>query len=664
MADFAQGGAKPSGRKLRLNVEARSGAEVAGKFLVCIDEEASIRALTSKIQAVLRKHGIDQGVVSKITNAHSANLPLEEGVGDVFRDGEEVVAMLGGSGGAQAAPMTLAAVAPPAPMRVQDALFNALDRNQDGAISRKEWASAFNNQAGVVDLRKDYCLAPQAYDELPAPAEMLEEDYKEGAAEEGGPQPGAWEVDGLTPKLREYISTRFADVRSSAPDPGQPQAYIMVTMRPQKPPALPIHYSIARMDVIEFERLCGRKVMEVRGRVTYFNRCREGLNAILDSGASRDEYAPNTLPYQYRLDGDFEDKLAEVVDGTFCQAESFRPVVVVDTSGAVGDCLPCVRAGLKRMLYSMMVAKSKFNFVGFSPQGRPISLENSMVPPTAKRLRRAEEWLDALRPVRGSVDIAGGLHQALAMPEADSVYFLSSGISRKANLAYILSDIRMRNVRDLPIHVVGVDCDDAGELALQRLAEQSTGSFRQKRFYGPDLDAVARSSRAPAPLTDAEESDDARLTIGGQLDIIDIMSNEHSIMEADWLEEQKCANRVLLSTSSTSAVFSSDDMRELKRQALADSERSLHASGSFPRSLCQRSGSLPPPLEASQRPASRGPPLAGSRPVVGSAGCGLRQLRGRDGSCNRAMVANPWDRTRPTRRSLRSGSAIRSAAAR
>merc|ERR1719284_819944 len=112
----------------------------------------------------------------------------------------------------------------------------------------------------------------------------------------------------------------------------------------------------------------------------------------------------------------------------------------------------------------MMVAKSKFNFVGFSPQGRPISLDNNMVPPTAQRLRRAEEWLDDLRPLRGSVDISGGLQRALAMPEADSVYFLSSGISRKSNLAYILSDVRMRNVRQLPIHVVGVDCDDAGEL--------------------------------------------------------------------------------------------------------------------------------------------------------------------------------------------------------
>jgi hypothetical protein len=668
MADT--GCAKPSGRNVRLNVEARSGTDVAGKFLVCIDEEASIKDLISRIQGSLGKHGIE-GAVVKLTNAQEATIPGEEGVRDVLRDGEEIVAMLGfgGGGGAWRAPAAPATVAAPkagaaVPMMAVPVLARASPPAPPQRAGPQVKAQDDDVVVGFVNVP-----APEAYDDLPAPVEVFEEDVKDQAlAHQTG-----WEVEGLTPKLREYISTRFTDVRAGSADPSQ--AFIMVTMRPQQPPALPIHYSVARIDIIEFERLCGRKVLEVRDRLAYFNGCREKLTSLLESGACRYEYAPNTLPYQYRGDEEFESVLAEVDEGTFGQPESFRPVFIVDTSGAVGESLGFVRAALKRMLYSMIVAKSKFNLIGFGAQGRTVIFERGMVQPTAQRLRRAEEWLDELRPIRGPTDFLGGLQCALATQEADSIYLLSAGIPHRGNVEYILKDIRSRNVRQLPIHVVGVDCDEQGGLALQRIAEQNQGSFRHKCFNGIDPNIAARPPRPPPQPPTNGDSEDARLTIGGQVDILDIMSNEHTIQQNDWLEEQKCANRLLLTTTSQSAVLSHDDMRELKRQAQADSDR-LHAAasasarsfrahvtsnppalssapGSAASAACQpRAGSVPPGLDY-PRPGSRGPPLQPlvvGPPVVGSAGCGLRQsLRGREGSCKRAPLTNPWDRPRPVR---------------
>ena len=49
-----------------------------------------------------------------------------------------------------------------------------------------------------------------------------------------------------------------------------------------------------------------------------------------------------------------------------------------------------IKVALKRMLYSFLVAKSKFNLVKFATNGRPMLWERELVPPTAHKLRDAE----------------------------------------------------------------------------------------------------------------------------------------------------------------------------------------------------------------------------------------------------------------------------------
>merc|ERR1719188_1389913 len=78
---------------MRVNVEACTGEASVGKFLVCVDEGAFVQDLAAKVRGALAKSGV-RGVLLRLDNAQHAHLPEEEPVGDVLRDGEEVVAVL------------------------------------------------------------------------------------------------------------------------------------------------------------------------------------------------------------------------------------------------------------------------------------------------------------------------------------------------------------------------------------------------------------------------------------------------------------------------------------------------------------------------------------------------------------------------------------------
>merc|ERR1740130_443262 len=107
-----------------------------------------------------------------------------------------------------------------------------------------------------------------------------------------------------------------------------------------------------------------------------------------------------------------------------------------------------------------------------------------------------------------------GVQLALAHPEADSVYVLSSGLPRRCSLDAAVRSLRSMNIRDLPLHIVGVECEPKAELELRRLAEDNHGSFRHKRF-GQGHDALSSSGGAmdASASLGSRDDDDAHLTI-------------------------------------------------------------------------------------------------------------------------------------------------------
>jgi len=548
------------GNKIRVNVIALLGDGVVGKLLVPVDEDALISDLASKTRGYLVKAGI-VGHLLRLTNEHQAHLPGDEHVGECLRDGDQVYAVL--------------------TQEPQEAVGRR--QRPSGAANVMNFVAP-NPQVEPPEFHQS-SARPEPTQCIPGPQEVFEDEIREecgrpprpgaGTAEVGPaiggrpPQSCDWSVEGLTGKLREYISTRFMDSHQAVADPGQ--SYITVTMRPHERfgatgSVQPVHYSIARIDIIEFERLCRGKIQEIRWQLDYFNRSYEALNSMAAKGASMDDYAPNMMPYRYRAGGEVDHLLNEADGPAFGQVEGHRPVIVIDTSGAVGEKLRIVKEALKRMLYSFLVAKSKFNLVRFRADGRADSWMPAPAAPSAEKLREAEDWLAQMRPVRAGCNLVDGLHHALAPAEVDVVYVLTSGLSQRCNVDYALKDIRGRNIRDLPIHVIGIDCEARAELDLRRLAQENSGTFRQKRF--DDQLVGWGTSSSSASRQPSGDKDDARVSIRGQLNILEIMSKEQDIHKNDWLEEQKCANRVLLSTATQQAVPDSDQVRaSTKREA-------------------------------------------------------------------------------------------------
>mmetsp|Transcript_101487 Transcript_101487/g.287555 ORF Transcript_101487/g.287555 Transcript_101487/m.287555 type:complete len:661 (-) Transcript_101487:93-2075(-) len=539
-------------QKLRLNVVVLRNGEIVKKLLVCIDDDAYLDQLEAKIRATLARNRVE-GRLLQVVNNKNASLPAEECIADLFRDSEEIVAVLveDDSRNEDQAQEE----AKEESQAVQESRGEEIRANAEEEATIKIPPDSPEKGAGT-DTEGGEAKAPLVAREQetqtlreerppPGPSETFEEDLRK--TPRGGSRPAKapvveWAVEKLTPKLREYISTRFSEAYTAAVD--MRQSSFVVTMCPQHEGAEPVHFNIARIDIVEFESLTGRKVMELRHRLENFRRCRASLTEELGrSGVSSSDYKTSMLPYSYRADMHTGTLLSEV--DTIGQVEGFRPLIVIDTSGAVADSWVYIQGALKRMLYSFIVAKSKFNLVKFTSRGTA-ALERGMVPPTAQKLREAEEWLDAVVPAQGSVDFAGGIRWALGVPEADAVYLVTSGFRNRKGLDAVATAMREGNSRKLPVHVIGIDCGWQAELELRRLAEDHHGSFRQKRFDDHAGDAAAGAQQL-AMVRGSNE--DTRLTVGGQVDIFDIMIREHEVQVRAWLEEQRCANRVLLTTA-------------------------------------------------------------------------------------------------------------------
>jgi hypothetical protein len=565
-------------RKVRLNVHALLDEGIVGKFLICIAEDAMIEDLMSKVQAGLSRSNI-VGSIVRVTNESHSNLPPDERVGDILRDSESVFVILSRTPpdpnvraimGRETANMNIM----PSGGGGGDGAFYAVEPSDDedeGDGRRPDMPPPGPSKAGATSNSLAF-----AGNSVPGPQECMEADIQplrqknvnEGLALKSCESD--WLVENLTPKLREYISARFKEAHMSSNN----ASFISILMKPQgrlgsASAGLPIHYSIARVDVIEFERLCHRNLLRTREQMTYLRKSHLALTTLLKKGLTDSQYAQNMLPYKYKVTQEFEELLEETDQPTFGMAEGFRPMILIDTSGAVGRSLVYVKAALQRMIYSFLASKSKFNLVKFTPQGIAVTWASEMVPPTAQVLREAEEWLDNLKPLRGAPNFMDGLRLALAPSEVDTVFVVAAGLPKRSDVGYILKGIHTLNIRDVPIHVIGVDCEPDSELALRRLAEDNHGSFRMKRFDGSQASAVSSSAtswRSGMGKFEGAGDGDNRMTIGGQLSIIEVMIEEQKAQEFDWLEEQKCANRLLLTTATQQPVPDPASQRDLQRR--------------------------------------------------------------------------------------------------
>lgn len=156
----------------------------------------------------------------------------------------------------------------------------------------------------------------------------------------------------------------------------------------------------------------------------------------------------------------------------------------------------------------------------------------------------------------------------------------------------------------------------------------------------------------------SHDNDDARLTISGQMSILEIMLDEQERHTVDWLEEQKCANRLLLTTASQQAVPDVDQARGIyQRAAINEVRKQMGESQSHlqqlvdahiaraPSPFSPAASLLPPPAAAAgylgsgaerRRVAAQGDRRSNSLPR-GAGAAAADAMR-------RPSVVNPWDR--------------------
>lgn len=597
--------------RIRLNVSALVGEGVVGKFLVVVDQQQSMEDLLSKMQKTLQRGGI-QSTVERVLNGSKSTLPMGELVGDMLRDGEEVFAVLRGEGGqllgkaksyaadvdAEAQGGGYGGGAIPGP--AEDFVDDDWDPDQD--------PDAPPIGSGDPDYPPPPHFprgAPAGTNPIPGPCEVFEEErFPVEQLQTNHPvdpvpltsYDNDWLVESLTPKLREFLLSKFDEALITEPKyvpsigkfvgarfHGRCGSFISVFMRPQtavgSDPAstLPVHYNVAKVDVLRFQQDVERNVQMVQKHVDHLQATLHALKSLLAKGMSESDHINVMLPYEYRTWGEVEGLMHEAEQPIFPQLDGEFPIIIVDTSGPkMAHKLTFVKAALKRALFAHITQKRGFNLIKFAPQGTARSFAADLTRPTQQALQEAEDWIEGLQPVAVSY-LMDGFRLALAHQGADTVYLLSAGDGTDSEQhASVLHGVRKLNTREVGIHTVGVDCDPVSELLLRNISEANHGDFNLKSFGSSAKSSIsAQDQKWSSWRTDlvnkkSKQMSDTfkkqRLSIGGQMRIVEVMVREEEKKESFWKEEWKAAQRLILASENQGPVPDQDSMKEIQRK--------------------------------------------------------------------------------------------------
>ncbi|CAE8595567.1 unnamed protein product [Polarella glacialis] len=412
-----------------------------------------------------------------------------------------------------------------------------------------------------------------------------------------------WLVDNFTPRLREFIMSSFqADLITEpkyVPSIGKfvgakflqaSGCFVSVFMRPQTaigsdPNAtLPVHYNIAKSDLMRFQRKVEKHIDELQQHQELFKGAMRALKALLGKGMSDSDQVNTMLPHAYDYMDEVEGMQLEADRPMLPLSSSgSHPIIIVDTSGAVARNLPYVKAAMKRALHAHVAGKASFQLIRFRrSDGEPRLWSQEMMPPTEGSLQAAEDWIDALQPAPCG-RLMNAVKFALAHKDCDEIYIVSSAESFKAaHHESVLHSIRHLNHREVAINTVGVDPAPEGELMLRYISESNHGDFILKSFSEqgfsrnnaiPSADMKWTSWRTNLVNEKSEKLassfKEQKMSIGSQIRIIEVMLREESRKEATWHEEWRAAQRLLGSQKDAkkAALPDRDMIKELERKS-------------------------------------------------------------------------------------------------
>jgi len=635
--------------RLRLNITALIGEDCLGKFLVVVDAGQGLDHLHHKVQSTLRNSGV-RATVEKVLNTSRHLLPRDEVLGDMLRDGEELVVVLRGvhnerlherrlhehamhdGSGVVSLPPTMPRTGPTgSPGRaiavmeqpvVQESapvplMGGGVSVPFSALIRMPKEPEAPAKEEPEYPPSEDFIAkgAPLGALPVPGPAEVFEECGADAIVnstllqlanvdhpcEAIAPRTydNDWLVENMTPKLRDFLWEHRGEVTQephfvksigkyvSSRFHQRSGHFVTVFMRPQTGNGsdanltIPTHYNVAKCDVLNFQRRAQQHMVKAQDHLEMFAATKKGLRALLSKGMSEDDSVDVMLPLAYDSLQDAEGLMVEADKPLFPKVAGRCPVIVVDTSGAAGNHLPYIKASLKRALAALIAGvKDSFQLIGFSATTGDVKMwAKGMQTPTNEALRQAEAWIEALKPSTATCRLLNAVRYAVAHDEADTIYLLSSAEAEKNELGRqsIVNGIRSLNARELAIHTIGIQPDCEAEMLLRSIAESNWGDFVHKSFREPESKSSCSTAdvrwtawrthlvnERSNKLSDSFKKQ--KMSIGGQMKIIDVMEVEEREREQLWLEEWKCAQRLLASAlRQRDDITDSDTLRELER---------------------------------------------------------------------------------------------------
>ncbi|CAJ1329674.1 unnamed protein product [Effrenium voratum] len=641
--------ASEGARRLRLNIVAYLSSQAVAKFLIVVEEESGMEALYTKAQQVLRRTGLHATIV-EVRNSFQALVPTDEFLGDIFRDGEEVVVVLRGQDGhlmeeqpprfdrGQEQPRLLAPLAPRREQFVEPATRLAPHDEFGQSAARILPVTAhvtlpeFHDESEPDEEEDEAPLAPAEEDypprpvgQVPGPTEDFEMErmpYETMQVDHPcdpvqlGAYDDSWLVEHLTPRLRDFIISRFQPdlitepkyVASIGKYVGAKfrqtcGAFVSVFMRPQTalksdPSAtMPVHYNIPKSELFMFMRKVEVQIEELQKHQEVLSASLRALRALLAKGMAESDLVAVMLPLNYHAFAEVEGSMIEA-EQPLPMAAGRHPVVIIDTSGAVAEHLIYVKAAVKRALHTHMGCKSSFQLVRFR-RGEPRLWAQDMMAPTEKALQAAEDWIDRLEPTEYG-NLVEAVRFALAFKNCDEICIISSASAyRHTEHEKVLANVRSVNKREVAIHTTGVEPDPHGELLLRSISESNHGDFTLKSFQDQGdarRDMQTPSSATPEELAErlrvgranvipgqdskwtswrtmlvnektkklSESFKQQKMGIGSQVNILAVMLREEGQFEESWRQEWTCAQQLL---AKVPECPDRDMVRELERNA-------------------------------------------------------------------------------------------------
>ncbi|CAJ1458621.1 unnamed protein product [Effrenium voratum] len=457
------------------------------------------------------------------------------------------------------------------------------------------------DEAPLAPAEEDY--PPRPVGQVPGPTEDFEMErmpYETMQVDHPcdpvqlGAYDDSWLVEHLTPRLRDFIISRFQPdlitepkyVASIGKYVGAKfrqtcGAFVSVFMRPQTalksdPSAtMPVHYNIPKSELFMFMRKVEVQIEELQKHQEVLSASLRALRALLAKGMAESDLVAVMLPLNYHAFAEVEGSMIEA-EQPLPMAAGRHPVVIIDTSGAVAEHLIYVKAAVKRALHTHMGCKSSFQLVRFR-RGEPRLWAQDMMAPTEKALQAAEDWIDRLEPTEYG-NLVEAVRFALAFKNCDEICIISSASAyRHTEHEKVLANVRSVNKREVAIHTTGVEPDPHGELLLRSISESNHGDFTLKSFQDqgvgranviPGQDSKWTSWRTMLVNEKTKKLSESfkqqKMSIGSQVNILAVMLREEGQFEESWRQEWTCAQQLL---AKVPECPDRDMVRELERNA-------------------------------------------------------------------------------------------------